>query len=270
MRIAIMPYFAQENKGWIRYTPLEKNYEFLEATCKSLEGFVDKIYVGCQNELDHKDVNKLSFEYLHLKIEPILLEDTIPHHLTMNTVKYVQKNLPIECTQIYYTESDQILHVENKNYMDKILVATVLNDDNVFLVPHRFDQLPQNKIDIRLKKHNTPKENIVNIKSDFHEGDNVYVVSNHLLEDEGIFPYQNKPSFCYINQSEDSSYGGAWLCNRGLFLNTDFTVTSSFGEQTGGRVLFNKKGAISLKTMDYFMFYVEHLSAYYQNKEIIL
>ena len=261
-----------------------------------------KLIVGVYNDADY---NTLRPFQLNSDIEVIKMTEKggaeiDPIFLPANLVRYIQQR-GFDEEYVYFTEADQILYAQDWNNV----YNTIDNDKNIYIVPQRFEQIPNEFIQARIDKYDcTTEERFVEFEGVHKENNNKYVVANEpvgpieeVMRTHGpekiptnqIYNYDEhfyvcpSPSTDYIDAPEyGQAYGAAYLCHRDFFNRVRFidarfefmkdgkphTLDFQPTETTAGHDLLRTDDAICLKSRDFFYFHVDHLSGYEFNKKL--
>ena len=223
-----------------------------------------------------------------------------PIFLPANLVRCIQQR-GFDEEYVYFTEADQIVYAKDWNNV----YDTIDNDKNIYLVPQRFEQIPNDLIQARIDKYtDTTEGRFVEFDGVCRENNNKYVVANEpvgpvqeVMRTQGtekilanqIYNYDDNFYVCpspqtnYIDAPEyGQAYGAAYLCHRDLFNRVNFIDArfefikngKSFHieyqptETTAGHDLLRTNESICLKSRDFFYFHVDHLSGYEWNKKL--
>ena len=299
--LAITPYFGGVSSA-PRQTELNNVLRYFEHTYNSLKPLMTKLIVGVYNDADY---NTLRPFQLNSDIEIIKMTEKggaeiDPIFLPANLVRYIQQR-GFDEEYVYFTEADQILYAQDWSNV----YNTIDNDKNIYIVPQRFEQIPNESIQARIDKYDcTTEERFVEFDGVHKENNNKYVVANEpvgpieeVMRDHGpekiptnqIYNYDEhfyvcpSPSTDYIDAPEyGQAYGAAYLCHRDFFNRVGF-IDARFEfmkdgkphvmdfqptETTAGHDLLRTEDAICLKSRDFFYFHVDHLSGYEFNKKL--
>ena len=299
--LAITPYFGGVSSA-PRQTELNNVLRYFEHTYNSLKPLMTKLIVGVYNDADY---NTLRPFQLNSDIEVIKMtekggDEIDPIFLPANLVRYIQQR-GFDEEYVYFTEADQILYAQDWNNV----YNTIDNDKNIYIVPQRFEQIPNEFIQARIDKYDcTTEERFVEFEGVHKENNNKYVVANEpvgpieeVMRTHGpekiptnqIYNYDEhfyvcpSPSTDYIDAPEyGQAYGAAYLCHRDFFNRVRFidarfefmkdgkphTLDFQPTETTAGHDLLRTDDAICLKSRDFFYFHVDHLSGYEFNKKL--
>ena len=295
--LAITPYFGGSSSA-PRQTELNNVLRYFEYTYSSLYPYMTRLIVSVYNDKDYETIKSFG---LNPDIEIIRISDIDPIFLPANTVRLIQRE-GFDEEYIYFTESDQIFYAQDINN----LYATIDNDKNIYIVPQRFEQIPNELIQSRIDKYeDTTEGRFVEFEGANRENNNKYVVANEPVgstyeaervggKKEKMYVNQvyNYDDFFYVNPPATNgwvdapeygqAYGAAFLCHRDLFnrvkfINAkfniqrdgkEFSITYQPTETTAGHDLLRTKDAICLKSRDFFYFHVDHLSGYDFNKKL--
>ena len=299
--LAITPYFGGVSSA-PRQTELNNVLRYFEHTYNSLKPLMTKLIVGVYNDADY---NTLRPFQLNSDIEIIKMTEKggaeiDPIFLPANLVRYIQQR-GFDEEYVYFTEADQILYAQDWNNVYNIID----NDKNIYIVPQRFEQIPNELIQARIDKYDcTTEERFVEFEGVHKENNNKYVVANEpvgpieeVMRTHGpekiptnqIYNYDDhfyvcpSPSTDYIDAPEyGQAYGAAYLCHRDFFNRVRFidarfefmkdgklhTLDFQPTETTAGHDLLRTKDAICLKSRNFFYFHVDHLSGYEFNKKL--
>ena len=299
--LAITPYFVGVSSA-PRQTELNNVLRYFEHTYSSLKPLMTKLIVGVYNDVDY---NTLRPFQLNSDIEIIKMTEKggaeiDPIFLPANLVRYIQQR-GFDEEYVYFTEADQILYAQDWNNVYNIID----NDKNIYIVPQRFEQIPNEFIQARIDKYDcTTEERFVEFDGVHKENNNKYVVANEpvgpiqevdrthgpeKIPTNQIYNYDKhfyvcpSPSTDYIDAPEyGQAYGAAYLCHRDFFNRVGF-IDARFEfmkdgkphvmnfqptETTAGHDLLRTEDAICLKSRDFFYFHVDHLSGYEFNKKL--
>ena len=299
--LAITPYFGGVSSA-PRQTELNNVLRYFEHTYNSLKPLMTKFIVGVYNDADY---NTLRPFQLNSDIEIIKMTEKggaeiDPIFLPANLVRYIQQR-GFDEEYVYFTEADQILYAQDWNNV----YNTIDNDKNIYIVPQRFEQIPNEFIQARIDKYDcTTEERFVEFDGVHKENSNKYVVANEpvgsieevmrvhgpeKIPTNQIYNYDEhfyvcpSPSTDYIDAPEyGQAYGAAYLCHRDFFNRVRFidarfefmkdgkphTLDFQPTETTAGHDLLRTDDAICLKSRDFFYFHVDHLSGYEFNKKL--
>ena len=299
--LAITPYFGGVSSA-PRQTELNNVLRYFEHTYNSLKPLMTKLIVGVYNDADY---NTLRPFQLNSDIEVIKMTEKgggeiDPIFLPANLVRYIQQR-GFDEEYVYFTEADQIIYAQDWSNV----YNTIDNDKNIYIVPQRFEQIPNEFIQARIDKYDcTTEERFVEFEGVHKENNNKYVVANEpvgsieeVMRTHGpekiptnqIYNYDKhfyvcpSPSTNYIDAPEyGQAYGAAYLCHRDFF-NRVGVIDARFEfmkdgkphvmnfqptETTAGHDLLRTDDAICLKSRDFFYFHVDHLSGYEFNKKL--
>ena len=300
--LAITPYFGGISSA-PRQTELNNVLRYFEHTYNSLKPLMTKLIVGVYNDADY---NTLRPFQLNSDIEIIKMTEKgdgeiDPVFLPANLVRYIQQR-DFDEEYVYFTEADQILYAQDWSNA----YSTIDNDKNIYIVPQRFEQIPNELIQARIDKYtDTTEGRFVEFDGVCRENNNKYVVANEpvgsvqeLMRTKGtekvlanqVYNYDDhfyvcpSPQTNYIDAPEyGQAYGAAFLCHRDLFnrvnfIDARFMIKGPDGkeypfdyqptETTAGHDLLRTKDSICLKSKDFFYFHVDHLSGYEFNKKL--
>ena len=291
--LAITPYFGGTSSA-PRQTELNNVLRYFEYTYSSLKPYMTKLIVSVYNQ---KDYEAIKHHGLNPDIEIIRVEIIDPIFLPANTVRGIQKE-GFDEEYIYFTESDQILYVQDINNLYKILDY----NKNVYIVPQRFEQIPRELVEARINKfEDTTADRFVEFEGALRENDNPYVVANEpvtsafrpsdgkMVKVNQVYEYNEHfyinpaPATNWIDSPEyGQAYGAAFLCHRDLFNRVKFMdakfkfthegkeydIEYQPTETTAGHDLLRTEKSICLKSKDFFYFHVDHLSGYEFNKKL--
>ena len=299
--LAITPDFVGVSSA-PRQTELNNVLRYFEHTYNSLKPLMTKFIVGVYNDADY---NTLRPFQLNSDIEIIKMTEKggaeiDPIFLPANLVRYIQQR-GFDEEYVYFTEADQILYAQDWNNV----YNTIDNDKNIYIVPQRFEQIPNEFIQARIDKYDcTTEERFVEFDGVHKENSNKYVVANEpvgsieevmrvhgpeKIPTNQIYNYDEhfyvcpSPSTDYIDAPEyGQAYGAAYLCHRDFFNRVRFidarfefmkdgkphTLDFQPTETTAGHDLLRTKDSICLKSKDFFYFHVDHLSGYEFNKKL--
>ena len=291
--LAITPYFGGTSSA-PRQTELNNVLRYFEYTYSSLKPYMTKLIVSVYNQ---KDYEAIKHHGLNPDIEIIRVENIDPIFLPANTVRGIQKE-GFDEEYIYFTESDQILYVQDINNLYKILDY----NKNIYIVPQRFEQIPRELVEARINKfEDTTADRFVEFEGALRENDNPYVVANEpvtsafrpsdgkMVKVNQVYEYNEHfyinpaPATNWIDSPEyGQAYGAAFLCHRDLFNRVKFMdakfkfiykgkeydIEYQPTETTAGHDLLRTEKSICLKSKDFFYFHVDHLSGYEFNKKL--
>ena len=299
--LAITPYFGGVSSA-PRQTELSNVLMYFEYTYSTLKPFMTNLVIGVYNDADF---NTLRSFQLNSDIEVIKItkengDEIDPIFLPANLVRCIQQR-GFDEEYVYFTEADQIVYAKDWNNV----YDTIDNDKNIYLVPQRFEQIPNELIQARIDKYtDTTEGRFVEFDGVCRENNNKYVVANEpvgpvqeVMRTQGtekilanqIYNYDDNFYVCpspqtnYIDAPEyGQAYGAAYLCHRDLFNRVNFIDArfefikngKSFHieyqptETTAGHDLLRTEDAICLKSRDFFYFHVDHLSGYEWNKKL--
>jgi len=299
--LAITPYFGGVSSA-PRQTELNNVLRYFEHTYNSLKPLMTKLIVGVYNDADY---NTLRPFQLNSDIEVVRVtteggSEIDPIFLPANLVRYIQQR-GFDEEYVYFTEADQILYAQDWNNVYNVID----NDKNIYIVPQRFEQIPNELIQSRIDKYtDTTEGRFVEFDGVCRENSNKYVVANepvgpifeamrtHGTEKIPANQTYNYDDHFYVCPSPQTNfidapeygqaYGAAYLCHRDFFNRVDF-IDARFEfmregkpffieyqptETTAGHDLLRTEDAICLKSRDFFYFHVDHLSGYEFNKKL--
>ena len=299
--LAITPYFGGVSSA-TRQTELNNVLRYFEHTYNSLKPLMTKFIVGVYNDADYNTLRPLQ---LNSDIEVIRItqkdgSEIDPIFLPANLVRHIQQR-GFDEEYVYFTEADQILYAQDWNNV----YSVIDNDKNIYIVPQRFEQIPNEFIRARIDKYDcTTEDRFVEFDGVHKENNNKYVVANEpvgavqeMMRSDGpvevtinqVYDYDEHFYVCpspysdYIDAPEyGQAYGAAYLCHRDFFNRVKF-IDSRFKfmkdgqthfiefqptETTAGHDLLRTENAICLKSRDFFYFHVDHLSGYEFNKTL--
>ena len=291
--LAITPYFGGTSSA-PRQTELNNVLRYFEYAYSSLKPYMTKLIVSVYNE---KDYETIKHHGLNPDIRIIRIENIDPIFLPANTVRAIQKE-GFDEEYIYYTESDQIFCAQDIDNLYK----TIDYNKNIYIVPQRFEQIPNELIPSRLNKFkDTTADRFVEYDGALRENNNKYVVANEpvksnfrprdgdVVKVNQVYDYDEHfyinppPASNWIDSPEyGQAYGAAFLCHRDLFNRVKFMdarfkfthkgITHDIEyqptETTAGHDLLRASNSICLKSKDFFYFHVDHLSGYEFNKKL--
>ena len=291
--LAVIPYFGGTSSA-PRQTELNNVLRYFEYTYSSLKPYMTKLIVSVYNDKDYETIRPFS---LNADIEVMRINDIDPIFLPANTVRVIQSE-GFDEEYIYFTESDQILYVQDINNLYK----TIDYNKNVYIVPQRFEQIPRELVEARINKFEDTTENrFVEFEGALRDNNNPYVVANEpvtssfrpsdgkmvkvnqVYECDEHFYINPAPATNWIDSPEyGQAYGAAFLCHRDLFNRVEFMdakfkfthegkkydIEYQPTETTAGHDLLRTEKSICLKSKDFFYFYVDHLSGYEFNKKL--
>ena len=296
--LAITPYFGGTSSA-PRQTELDNVLRYFEHTYNSLKPYMTRLMVGVYNDADYEVLKPLQLNY---DIEVLKFKNIDPVFLPANTVRYIQKK-GFDEEYVYFTESDQIIYAQDWNN----IYTTIDNDKNIYIVPQRFEQIPNELIQARIEKYDdTTEARFVDFDGILKENNNKYVVANEPVRPwvKIIDPIEKKEKtisvnqtynyneYFYVNPAPNSklidaseygqAYGAAFLCHRELFNRVKFidaeytfieggkkfSMVFQPTETTAGHDLLRTSNSICLKSRDFFYFHVDHLSGYDFNRKL--
>ena len=239
--LAITPYFGGTSSA-PRQTELNNVLRYFEYTYSSLKPYMTRLIVSVYNDKDYETIRSFG---LNPDIEILRISDIDPIFLPANTVRLIQQQ-GFEEEYVYFTESDQIFYAQDINN----LYETIDNDKNIYIVPQRFEQIPNELIQGRIDKYKeTTEGRFVEFDGALRENNNKYVVANEPVgpesEVERMFKgnirgtstlatnqVYNYDEHFYVNPSPKTSwidapeygqaYGAAYLCHRDFFNRVTF------------------------------------------------
>ena len=239
--LAITPYFGGVSSA-PRQTELNNVLKYFEHTYNSLKPLMTKLIVGVYNEADY---NTLKSFQLNSDIEVIKIteedeSEIDPIFLPANLVRYIQQR-GFDEEYVYFTEADQIIYAQD---WDNIY-ATIDNDKNIYIVPQRFEQIPNELIQLRIDKYDcTTEKRFVEFDGIYKENNNKYVVANEPIDSiqevmrgngmqkvltNQIYNYDKHFYVCPSPQTDlidapeyGQAYGAAYLCHRDFFNRVKF------------------------------------------------
>ena len=299
--LAITPYFGGVSSA-PRQTELDNVLRYFEYTYSTLKPFMTKLIVGVYNDADYNTLRpfQLNPDIEIIKITKENGDEIDPIFLPANLVRCIQQR-GFDEDYVYFTEADQIIYAKDWNNV----YDTIDNDKNIYLVPQRFEQIPNELIQARIDKYSdTTEGRFVEFDGVCRENNNKYVVANEpvgpvqeVMRTQGtekifanqIYNYDDHFYVCpcpqtnYIDAPEyGQAYGAAYLCHRDFFNRVNF-IDARFEfikngkafhieyqptETTAGHDLLRTNEAICLKSRDFFYFHVDHLSGYEWNKKL--
>ena len=291
--LAVIPYFGGTSSA-PRQTELNNVLRYFEYTYSSLKPYMTKLIVSVYNDKDYETIRPFS---LNADIEVMRINDIDPIFLPANTVRFIQSE-GFDEEYIYFTESDQILYVQDINNLYK----TLDYNKNVYIVPQRFEQIPRELVQSRINKfEDTTEDRFVEFDGALCEDNNPYVVANEpvtsafrpsdgkMVKVNQVYEYDEHfyinpaPATNWIDSPEyGQAYGAAFLCHRDLFNRVKFMdakfkfthegkkydIQYQPTETTAGHDLLRTEKSICLKSKDFFYFHVDHLSGYEFNKKL--
>ena len=299
--LAITPYFGGVSSA-PRQTELNNVLRYFEHTYSTLKPLMTKLIVGVYNDADYNTLRpfQLNSDIEVIKVTKEGGDEIDPIFLPANLVRCIQQR-GFDEEYVYFTEADQIVYAKDWNNV----YDTIDNDKNIYLVPQRFEQIPNDLIQARIDKYtDTTEGRFVEFDGVCRENNNKYVVANEpvgpvqeVMRTQGtekilanqIYNYDDNFYVCpspqtnYIDAPEyGQAYGAAYLCHRDLFNRVNFIDArfefikngKSFHieyqptETTAGHDLLRTNEAICLKSRDFFYFHVDHLSGYEWNKKL--
>ena len=299
--LAITPYFGGVSSA-PRQTELNNVLRYFEHTYNSLKPLMTKLIVGVYNDADYNTLRpfQLNSDIEIIKVTEKDGSEIDPIFLPANLVRQIQEK-GFDEEYVYFTEADQILYAQDWNNV----YNTIDNDKNIYIVPQRFEQIPNELIQARIDKYaDTTEGRFVEFDGVHKENSNKYVVANEpvgpiqevdrthgpeKIPTNQIYNYDEhfyvcpSPSTDYIDAPEyGQAYGAAYLCHRDFFNRVGFidarfefikdgkTHVMNFQptETTAGHDLLRTEDAICLKSRDFFYFHVDHLSGYEFNKKL--
>ena len=247
--LAITPYFGGISSA-PRQTELNNVLRYFEYTYSSLKPYMTRLIVSVYNDKDYETIKSFG---LNPDIEIIRISDIDPIFLPANTVRLIQRE-GFDEEYIYFTESDQIFYAQDINN----LYATIDNDKNIYIVPQRFEQIPNELIQSRIDKYKeTTEGRFVEFEGANRENNNRYVVANEpvmgetevqrikkdnaigtdILSSNDVYNYDDHfyvnppPKSDWVDAPEyGQAYGAAYLCHRDLFNRVKF-IDSKFEVQ---------------------------------------
>ena len=291
--LAVIPYFGGTSSA-PRQTELDNVLRYFEYTYSSLKPYMTKLIVSVYNDEDYETIKPFS---LNADIEVMRIGDIDPIFLPANTVRFIQSE-GFDEEYIYFTESDQILYVQDISNLYK----TLDYNKNVYIVPQRFEQIPRELVQSRINKfEDTTEDRFVEFEGALRENDNPYVVANEpvtsafrpsdgkMVKVNQVYEYDDhfyinpSPATNWIDSPEyGQAYGAAFLCHRDLFNRVKFMdakfkfthegkkydIEYQPTETTAGHDLLRTEKSICLKSKEFFYFHVDHLSGYEFNKKL--
>lgn len=227
--LSILPFFGGKDP-----VALEQRLDYLARSVLSVrQNFGSSILVGVCDRADEELVKRLDCQTCLLPSISMLLPAAL--------VAMVQRAaLPFE--YLYYSEGDQIVH------FNPSIDLFALLDHESYVAPHRFEKL----------YHEWGADRGVVLE---YNGDRYVAVNNQLDKT----PVRSK----FYNCSEPfSAFGGAYLCSKDLFSKIEPTFTTLLPiEHASGFDIFDV-ARFKLKSVDFFDFFVEHLSGYDNHKKL--
>jgi len=222
--LGLVPYFSGTSSA--TNSAMETRRQYLEATVESLDSYDIQVVVGIvQDEPDVED----------LGLDAYRVEEGIPPEWLPVAFLREMKDNSNDFDLIYYTEADQILHI------DRDLFDFPRNIR--YLVPHRMEELYEGVGAERGDGFFDVDEN------------RKFVIAN------GRSPL-GRPGFTqgqlYKPKSVVDRFGGAWLASQYLYAGTQFR--QSFHLPVEHACFGIAEAGTTWKTMEYDGFWVEHLS----------
>ena len=239
--LAITPYFGGISTA-PRQTELNNVLRYFEYTYSSLKPYMTRLIVSVYNDKDYETIKSFG---LNPDIEIIRISDIDPVFLPANTVRLIQRE-GFDEEYVYFTESDQIFYAQDINN----LYATIDNDKNIYIVPQRFEQIPNELIKSRIDKYKeTTEGRFVEFDGALRENNNKYVVANEpvgpetevermlkgnvkgtkIISANQVYNYNEHfyvnpaPKTNWIDAPEyGQAYGAAYLCHRDFFNRVTF------------------------------------------------
>ena len=235
--LAITPYFGGVSTA-PRQTELNNVLRYFEQTYQSLKPHMTRLVVSVYNDVDYETVKGFG---LNSDIRVIQLRDIDPIFLPANTVRLIQQE-GFDEEYIYFTEADQIVYAQDWSNLYKIID----DNKNVYIVPQRFEQIPNEHIQQRIEKYqDTTSHRFIEFDGIFKENNNKYVVANEPVSRETyvhrrgadeekviveqIHDYNEHFYVCpnpknnWVDSPEyGQAYGAAYLCHRDLFMRVKF------------------------------------------------
>ena len=235
--LAITPYFGGVSSA-PRLTELNNVLRYFEQTYQSLKPHMTRLVVSVYNDVDYETVKGFG---LNSDIRVIQLRDIDPIFLPANTVRLIQQE-GFDEEYIYFTEADQIVYAQDWSNLYKIID----DNKNVYIVPQRFEQIPNEHIQQRIEKYqDTTSHRFIEFDGIFKENNNKYVVANEPVSRETyvhrrgadeekviveqIHDYNEHFYVCpnpknnWVDSPEyGQAYGAAYLCHRDLFMRVKF------------------------------------------------
>ena len=168
--LAITPYFGGTSSA-PRQTELNNVLRYFEYTYSSLKPYMTQLIVSVYNDKDYETIRYFG---LNSDINIFRITDIDPIFLPANTVWLLQQQ-GFEEEYVYFTESDQVFYAQDINN----LYETIDNDKNIYIVPQRFEQIPNELIQGRIDKYKeTTEGRFVEFDGALRENNNKYVVAN--------------------------------------------------------------------------------------------
>ena len=243
--LAITPYFGGVSSA-PRQTELNNVLRYFEHTYNSLKPLMTKLIVGVYNDDDYNTLRPLQ---LNSDIEVMKMtekdgSEIDPIFLPANLVRCIQQR-GFDEEYVYFTEADQLLYAQDWNNV----YNTIDNDKNIYIVPQRFEQIPNELIQSRIDKYDcTTEGRFVEFDGVYKENNNKYVVANEpvapmqeVMRSKGFVSVMEKvkvnqiynydehfyvcpsPSTDLIDAPEyGQAYGAAYLCHRDFFNRVNF------------------------------------------------
>ena len=145
--LAITPYFGGTFSA-PRQTELDNVSRYFEKMYKSIESYMTKLIVAVSSDKDYETVEPFG-RYPDQRVEVMNIRWVDPIFLPANMARIVQSWYLSE-DYVYFTESDQIFYAQDLDNLFK----TIDENHNVYIVPHRFEQIPPESY--RLRKLSFP------------------------------------------------------------------------------------------------------------------
>jgi len=225
---------------------------FLNLTLESLRSSFDDIIIFYRHDNDIE--NDIDAQWI--KLETCAIHE-ITYESAIRLREYATKN---SYDIVYFTEADQILHCTDINKYLEYIEA----NENLCINPHRFDQLPEideEYISKRLSRFDTPESSVVEFDGKLRCYNNRYIVSNTFVNQK--FNLYNED--LYYCDTDHEAYGAAYLTSVKLLNKIDYGAQKKNLENGSGRLIFRSGKSTTVKSRNYFDFFVEHLSGYRSN-----
>lgn len=224
--IGIIPYC---NVDWRDKECNVSKVVLLLKTIASLSAYVSEIHIYCNEKLDELTFIKryypfIYFHYLDLDLE---LDNNV---MVYPIGKYAMLDgLWKEYEYVFFTEADQVFFSKNLN-------VSKLNSE-CYISPHRFERCFNNcNKNKKTIYYNSIKYNLFNEPKEILD-DDFFICSNFV-----------------------ESYGAAWIAKKEAVENVDFKNNYNSSLHVPCLAMFNSLK--SLKTRNYYDFFVDHLSGY--------
>lgn len=254
----LIPYFGGISNA-PRQTDLNNVLKYFKLCYESISDISDLIMVSVCNDNDEELMDQIDFfndntcTICHLNIDPMFN----PANMNRRFQSLIKSSPDIWDTEyVFFTESDQIVYIRDLQKLLSIIDA----NKNVYIVPQRFEQIERHRVQDRKDQFGVKDDRFLEFDGVLKEGDNIYTVANEPPYDKNRVMYNDE---FYLNFEEGPAYGAAFLCHKDLFMKTEFTdSTYQPTETSAGHNLLYHPDSKCIKALDFYEFYVDHLSGF--------